>query len=366
MNSTVRVVFCALICATLALAANVDYAASLKPGKAELKSAGVLAFAPDGILLIGDPLSASVFALDTEDRKASSGAASVEIKAINEKIAGLLGTTTDQILLNDVVVNPVSKNVYVSVSRGRGPDAMPVILRVTSAGKIEEVKLDRVKHARVELPNAPAADAKDARGASRRQEAITDIAFVEGQVFVAGLSNEEFASNLRAIPFPFKEASRGTSVEIYHGNHGRFETNAPIRTFTPYTIDNKAHLLAAYTCTPLVKLPVSDLKPGSKVMGTTIAELGNRNRPADMITYKKGGKEFILLNNSSRGVMKITTEKLESYPAITAQTDIKGVPYETIADLKGVEQLDKYNDSTAILLMRGEGGALDLRTVALP
>lgn len=366
MNSNVRFVLCALICSALALAANVDYSASLKPGKAELKSAGVLAFAPDGILLIGDPMSASVFALDTEDRKAFPGAPSVEIKALNEKIAGLLGTAADQILINDVVVNPLSKNVYVSVSRGRGPDATPVILRVDRSGKIEEVRLDRVKHARVELPNAPPADAKDPRGQSRRQEAITDVAFVDGQVFVAGLSNEEFASNLRAIPFPFKDASRGTSIEIYHGSHGRFETNAPIRTFVPYSIDNKAHLLAAYTCTPLVKLPVSDLKPGSKVMGTTIAELGNRNRPLDMITYKKNGRDFILLNNSSRGVMKLPAEKLESYPAIKEHTEARGVPYETIADLKGVEQLDKYNDSLAIMLIRGEGGALDLRTVALP
>ena len=30
------------------------------------------------------------------------------------------------------------------------------------------------------------------------------------------------------------------------------------------------------------------------------------------------------------------------------------------------DQLDKYNDSTAIVLMRGDGGSLDLRTVALP
>ena len=42
-----------------------------------------------------------------------------------------------------------------------------------------------------------------------------------GKVYVAGLSNEQFASTLRAIPFPFTEADKGTSVEIYHGAHGR-------------------------------------------------------------------------------------------------------------------------------------------------
>jgi hypothetical protein len=37
-------------------------------------------------------------------------------------------------------------------------------------------------------------------------------------------------------------------------------------------------------------------------MGTTIAELGNRNRPTDMIVYRKGGKDYLLIANTSRGV----------------------------------------------------------------
>ena len=34
----------------------------------------------------------------------------------------MLGTAADQILIQDVVVNPVSKNVYIAVHRGRGAD----------------------------------------------------------------------------------------------------------------------------------------------------------------------------------------------------------------------------------------------------
>ena len=36
-----------------------------------------------------------------------------------------------------------------------------------------------------------------------------------------------------------------------------------------------------------------------------------------MIVYKKNGKEYLLMANSSRGVMKITTEKLGNYKGIT-------------------------------------------------
>jgi hypothetical protein len=347
--------FC--VAGAIALAANT---AGFKSGKAELKSAGPLAFAPDGVLLVGDALGGAVFAIDTGDKaKAASGA--FEVKGINQKIAAALGTTADQIRINDVVVNPLSKKIYLSISRGD----VPVILRTDSSGKLAEVPLTNVKHASIGLADAPDAAAKDNRGASKRMEAITDLGYVDGKVIVAGLSNEEFSSTLRAIPYPFKDADKGAGIEIFHGAHGRFETNAPVRTFVPFTIGNEQHILAAYTCTPLVKIPVSELKPGNKVKGTTIAELGNRNRPLDMIVYKKDGKDFILMANSSRGVMKLPAQKLESYEPITAQTEKRGVPYETIAELKGVQQLDKLNDTHAILLTDADG-SMDLRTVALP
>lgn len=342
------------------LSAALTFAAGLNmpAGKVTLKSAGALAFGPSGILFVGDSVGASIVALDVDDRTPGTAGAALEIKGVNEKIAAMLGTAADQILVQDVVVNPISHNIYISVSRGRGADAVPVILRATSAGKLTEVSLDNIKHASVNLPDSPTAD-------RQRMETITSLKYAEGRVFVAGLSNEEFSSSLRSIPFPFEAADKATGIEIWHGSHGRFETQAPVRTFVPYEINHKTSILAAYTCTPLVTIPVSDLKSGAKVKGTTIAELGNRNKPLDMIVYTKNGKHFILLANSSRGVMKLSGENLEGYSAITKQTEVTGVPYETIASLKGVQHLDKFDESSALVLM-GEGGSLDLRTVPLP
>ena len=34
---------------------------------------------------------------------------------------------------------------------------------------------------------------------------------------------------------------------------------------------------------------------GQKIRGKTVAELGNRNSPLDMIVYEKDGKQFLLL-----------------------------------------------------------------------
>ena len=357
-----RAVLAGCLSVASVMAAN---SVGLQQGKATLKSAGPLAFGPDGLLFVGDSAGASILALDTGDTKPEKQVAAIDVKALNEKVAAALGTTPDQIFINDLAVNPLSKKIYLSVSRGRGPAATPVILRTDSTGKLTEVSLEKIRHASVALPNAPDENAKDQRGNSRRLESITDLAYVDGRVFVAGLSNEEFSSTLRALPYPFQQADKGAGIEIFHGAHGRFETNAPVRTFVPYDIAGQKHILAAYTCTPLVRIPVSELKAGAKVKGTTIAELGNRNRPLDMITYRKDGGHFILMANSSRGVMKLPAEKLDKYEGIVERTEKQGVPYETIATLKGVQQLDKLDDGRAVILS-DESGTLDLRTIDLP
>jgi hypothetical protein len=346
-----------------------DWQAGMKEGKPEFKSISQLAFGPDGILFIADTKAAAVTAVVTGDTKPASGPTPLKVEGINQKIAGLLGTTADQLLIADMVVNPVSRNAYLAVSRGRGPDALPVLVRATTAGKLEVVSLDKVKFSRGELPDAPVDGVvgQGNRQSNPRQESITDIAFFRDRFLIAGLANEEFASTLRAIPFPFEMMTNGTSVEIYHGAHGRFETRSPVRTFVAFNVGDQPSLLAAYTCTPLVQFPISELKPGAKIKGKTIAELGNRNRPLDMIVYEKDGKDYILMANSSRGIMKISTDKIENAESIADKVDgTKGQPYETIASWTGVDQLDKLDAKNALVVRRAEGNSLNLESLALP
>jgi hypothetical protein len=160
-SSTVIRLAVVALCCTLAIAFGAD--ASLKAGKAELKSAGPLAFGPNGVLFVGDSSAAAIVALDTGDTKAAKPAGNLEIKGISQKIAALLGTAPDQIRIEDVIVNPISKQIYMSVSRGLGPDAVPVILRVDTAGKISELSLDNIKHSRVSLTDAPTPEADRGR-----------------------------------------------------------------------------------------------------------------------------------------------------------------------------------------------------------
>jgi hypothetical protein len=351
---------------TAAAAGAGEPTASLKQGNPQIKSAGPLGFGADGILFVGDTRGSALYAIDTGDRAPASRKSPVQLKDLASKVAAMLGTKAQQVMINDLAVNPLSGNVYLSISRGRGPDATPVLMRVGADGKLDEVPLDNVRYARAEIPNPPDPSAKQFEQ-PLRNESITDIAYVDGRVFVAGLSNEEFSSRLIAIPYPFSEGFDGAAIEIYHGSHGRFETKSPVRTFVPYRIGNEPYLLAAYTCTPLVKVPVAELKAGAHVKGMTIAELGNRNRPLDMIAYEKDGKAYLLLANSSRGVMKIPTEGAGDAQGITEPVPgTRGIGYETIGSLKGVVQMDKLDAGHAVILVQDQSGALDLETVDLP
>lgn len=349
---------CVALATTIGSAQAVDYTAGMKTGAPEIKAITSLAFGPEGVLFLGDAATGSIFAVATQDTKATSKDP-VDVERIDNAIASMLGTTAENITINDVKVNPASGNVFLAVTR-KGETGGSLVLKLSREGKITEFKLKNVMFSTVTLKNAKI---------DRRAEAITSLAYVEGKLIVAGMSNEEFASTLRSIPFPFEKVDNGTSVEIYHGAHGRFETNAPIRTFVPYQISGADYLVAAYTCTPLVRVPVADLKAGTKVKGTTIAELGNRNRPLDMVVYTKDKKDYLLMANSARGVMKISTDGLGETAAIT--TPVKGggsegQKYETIEALKGVMQLDKLDADHALILVQEEDKSYTLRSIDLP
>jgi hypothetical protein len=350
--------------ASAALAAPAPPTEMMKVGKPDLKSAGPLAIGPNGVLFVGDSMGAAVFAIKLDASSTKPGPINVE--GVNKKIAAAIGASAGQVLINDMAATP--NRVFLSVSRGRGPSAMPVIVSVDTTGKISVLSLEKVRYAKAMLPNAPANKTvgKGRRRSNLRLSSITDLHYSHGKVIVAGLSNEEFASKLRVIPFPFKTSAKGASIEIYHGSHGRFETRSPVRTFVPINVGGKPHVVAAYTCTPLVKFPVADLESKVKLKGTTVAELGNHNVPLDIIAYKKDGKQYLLMANMQRGVMKIPTRGIDKIEGITSRIkDKAGLKYQTIESLQGVVHLAKLNKKQAVLLVKNEG-SFNLKTIDLP
>jgi hypothetical protein len=355
----------ALVIATTGFTPISPTAAAPADTAAALQSIGPLAFGPNDVLFAADTQGATIYAFELGNAVRRSAPGTKDVPGIDQKIAALLGSDAASIAVTDLAIHPGTRNAFIAVMRGQGAEAKPALIRVDGDGKLEAVAIDQLHYTKAALQNAPALSTGPARR-NPRADSITDMAFVDGKLIVAGLSNEEFASKLRTLAYPFSAVEPGTSVEIYHGNHGALETRSPVYTFVPYTVGKTPHLIAGYLCTPLVKFPVSALTGTQKVVGTTIAELGAGNRPLDMIVYKKGGSDFILMSNTNRGVMKIPTSMFASATPITARVGgTAGIPYETIATMTGVVQMDLLDGQRTVVIARA-GTTLNLQAVALP
>lgn len=328
-------------------------------GDPNIQSISAIAFGPEGILFIGDSQNAAVVALDSKDLKTADARESIKLNKVDQQIAKVLGATVDQITIKDMAVNPISKAIYLAVQHA---DGTPLLLK-TMGDDWTHVDLKAINHSKVMLNNAVGLDAKDRRGRALRKWAISDLAYHDGKVMLSGLSNAEFSSAFRSIPFPFKEQQQFSSLEIYHAAHGRYETYAPIKTFMPFDLNGQPHLVAGYTCTPMVIFPMDELKADAHVKGKTIAELGNWNTPLDIISYQKKGKTFILLANSSRALMKIDPENIEQYKdyltePVAKRSGTEGIEFIALPFVN-VLQMDNYGDAV-LLLQRKASGDLDL------
>jgi hypothetical protein len=334
----------------------------LQTGTPEIKSISALAFGPDGILFIGDSKSAAVIAIDTKDKTAVEKGATVEIKNIDQKIAASLGTDAKNIRIQDVAVNPISKKIYIAV---QGADGTPALLTLDGE-KVQAVSLKDIPFSTASIANAPAEDAKDRNNRPLREQVISDLNYADGSVMVSGLSNQEFASAFRKIAFPFANKQDQATLEIYHAAHGRYETNAPIRTFTTAELNGKKFLVASYTCTPLVLFPMDELAPGKHVKGRTVAEFGAGNSPLDMVTMKKGDDLYLFMSNSNRPIMRVRYKNIATYEGsltepIKESYGVAGVEMTNLP-VVNVLQMDKLDDTQVIVVQRRGNGDLDLWT----
>lgn len=337
-------------------------------GAPDLQSAGTLAFGPENVLFIGDSQSAAVFAVDVKDAAKNTDTEPVAIKGIDVKIASLLGTTPSEVVINDVAVHPASQNVYLAVSRGRGNDARPVLLRANKKGELEEVALQGVPFSKVAIANPPAHGAKTKWGGDLRRMTITDLAYVDGELLIAGMANTEFASTLRRAPFPFQKDVAVNTLEIFHTSHNKYETHSPIESFLPFTINGKPSLLAGYGCAPIAAFTLADLKSKQHLRGTTLAELGGGNRPLDMVAFSKEGQRRVLIANSDRTLMSMSAQDIDKAAPMTKPVDAAyvsaGVPYLSIAEI-GITQLDNLNDKFVVVVQRDiDDGSLNLRSLS--
>jgi len=355
----------------------------LEVGTADLRAAGPIAFGPAGILFLADNAAAKVFAVDVADDGPAAGADPFDLDDIDVRIGSFLGCDAADVAIRDLTVHPVSHNVYVSVQRGRGDSAQPVLVRLDQLdGSITEVPLTGVPVAEASIADAPGADderldvtlpvgdeGEDVIYGDRtyrvlrspiRTSTVTDMAYVDGALLLAGLSNEEFSSKVRRIPFPFTGDHDGGNLEIFHVSHGKWETAAPIRAFVPY--QGGRSVLATYTCTPVVQFSLAEILSGDKTVGRTVAELGAMNQPLDMISYRYDGDEYLLVANSAHGLVKIACRDIDDQAPLTEPTEPIGVTRKT-EELRGVRRLANLNDNYVLALRADDDGRQHVRSL---
>lgn len=359
--------------------ARTDY--GLAVGTPRLRSIGPITFSPDGILFVADSANATIYAIDVGDCDPPSQSRPVEVDNLDVRLAAYTACTREDILIRDMAVHPTSMAVYLSVVRGRGSSAMPLLIRIGEDDSLREVSLDGVPFSQVVIENAPADDDErldtrvvlgdregeevEVRGIrlrlardKLRTSTVTDMAFVDGLLLVAGASNEEFSSTLRRILFPFKNEARTNSLEIFHVSHGRYETASPIRTFVPYG-DNLS-VLASYTCTPVVHFSLDDLKSGTQAKGRTVADLGAMNTPIDIVAYERGGEEYVLVSNTCHPLLKMACADIDRQEPLTQAQKPVGVPREALPQA-GVSRMANANGTHVLMLQQDEAGGLHLR-----
>jgi hypothetical protein len=346
----------------------------LEPQPISLQSSGPLTFGPWSVLFVGDPKSATVYAINTKEltegtKTTASDWSATKVDDLRVAIAKAAGggASAEAVLVTDIAVDPESGNAFASVTI----DGAPRLFQLTAAGDAKAVSLDKVMASKVSLPNPPAdkITGEGRRASNKRMESITDLAFAEGRVLASGLSGDSGASTVLAFDFPFRETTEGTDLEIYHGAHGRVEETAAVRSFVPMTIAGKPSLLAGFTCTPLVQFSLDELQAGAKVRGKTVAELGNWNKPLDMVAYEKGGKPYLLVANSARGLMKVDVSDVASQEPINERVPdggTSGLPFEKIESLQGVTQLAKIDETHCLIVSESPSKQLQLSAIELP
>lgn len=353
-----------------------------EPAADKLLSAGALAFAPDGTLFVGDTRGAAIHAYPlppaefTDQSDISMGNARTFngrdlISGLDRKIAALLGTTPDQILINDMVVHPPSQQIFLSVERGRGPDSRGLIVKVDH-GQVRIVDLAKVHQTSITLADEPDQQRLEF-GQRERDLAITDIEYVNGELLVAGLSNEEFSSRLRRIPYPFNGHISTASIEIWHTTHGQFETRAPIIRMMVHPVNGQPYLFAVYACAPLVRIPLAALSDGARVRGETIGELGYGSTPIDMLAYVDPAdhKDYLLVTNNMRNATRVAVGDLAATPAMPVNAPPNfgpaGIAQYPIP-VTGAQHLKQVNPQWAVEIRRYPVNSpqLDLHTLPLP
>lgn len=336
-----------------------------------VRSVGAMTFVDADTLIVADWRASELHALRLPPAP-SAAPKPFNLKDISAPIARTLRTRADKLRFEDMAFRPGAEVAYITLSVEQAGNApRPALVSVDAAGKVAVVDLLKTPRTSAEIKSPASVDKRLWRDVPEAAYTVTDLVFHEGKLYVAGLSNASFASTLRVYDFPFTGAASSTSVEMYHAVHDEIETRAPIRKMVIVTLNGEPSLVAAYTCTPLVTIPLKDLKDGAHITGKTIAELGWGSAPVGMVTFDIGQGPMVLLANSHKSADLMPVSEIAKASALPGLTTPIKWPSEPLLGLKstfipmsGITQLGTQNKEFFGALRReGASGAMQLVSI---
>lgn len=318
--------------------ASVGTATSLMAAKTNtgLRSVSALAWAPDGKVIAADWKAGKLHALALPGARSQKPAGSFNLKGIDGKIATALRVPASQVRFSALLFDRTHNRAVVAGEAGAIGAWLALI---TVDGSVSLVDAGKASTSSYVLDDAPA-EAALWEKIPARSLLVTGMECSEGELFVTGLANADFSSTFRRIAYPFSQTATHSAIEMYHTIHNQLETRAPIRTFAVIRLDGVPYILAAYTCTPLVLIPVSELQNG-KVRGKTIAELGYGNTPVSIvpfdIEYQGRVSSWVLVANSAKSADLISMEAIRASAQKAGLAEPVQVPFQTRAGVPAVE-----------------------------
>lgn len=332
---------------------------------AGIQTAAKLAFDDAGTLYIADWKAARIYAVKVPHASAAP-AAPFNLQDVQKPIASALKVKEASLRFDDLAVQPGTGIAYVSVTAG----GKAAVVSIDAAGTVRRLPTSDLKTFAA-IGDLPAADGRFWHDLPAPALTVTDMKYHSGKLYLAGLSNRNFASALRVFDLPLRGKAKTATVEMYHPVHDQVETRAPIRAMTFATVDGVPSMVAAYTCTPLVLIPLDAIEDGAHIVGKTIGEMGWGSAPTGMVSYKLGDQEMVLLANSSRSADLMSVSDIArqaKLPGLAAPVSVPDKPYAgvkaSMAPMSAVTRFDNLDDKLLLALRRdGASGAMQLVTI---
>ena len=166
---------------------------------ADVQSISRLAAGPENILFVADWKRARLHAITLPAAAQKPAGTAFSILDLDGVLSKQVGGA--KITIGDMVVRPGTAEVYIAVSYGAAKT--PALFVVTGDHGARRVNLKAAKSTSIALRDAPTSNYKFWREMPERSFTVTDMKWRDGELFVAGLSNQDFASILRWIKYSF-------------------------------------------------------------------------------------------------------------------------------------------------------------------